>query len=102
MRIVEDDFIMEPADEVSSRYNIRFSKKVKKRATGEYAIEFGDPLYGMTLSSCLNLIAHHRTAKKFEEKNVTLKEFLVEFNKNYKVLLKLCKESLPENLDTGG
>lgn len=101
MKIVEPDFTMELAGSDSDRYDLTFNKKVKKRDTGKFEIEPGNTLYGLTLSHCLNRIAHHRTAKKWEEENITLKEFLKEFNKNYKELIKLCKESLPEKFDTG-
>lgn len=101
MKIVEPDFFMEYSDDTSARFDLCFMKKVKKRDTGKFEIEPGDKLYGLTLSHCLNRIAHHRTAKKYEEDNITLREFLKEFQKNYKELVKLCKESLPENFDTG-
>ena len=101
MKIVEPDFTMELSDEESSRFNLIFNKKVKKRDTGKFEIEPGPPLYGLTLSSCLNRIAHYRTAKKYAEDNITLKEFLKEFQFNYKELVKLCRETLPEKFDTG-
>ena len=101
MKIVESDFIMELADDGSERYDLTFMKKVKKRDTGKFEIEPGTPLYGLTLSHCLNKIAHHRTAKKFEEANITLKEFLREFQSNYREIVKLCRETLPEKFDTG-
>lgn len=101
MKIIEADFTMELSSPDSERYDLTFNKKVKKRDTGKYEIEPGNTLYGLTLSHCLNRIAHHRTAKKFEEDNITLKEFLKEFQINYKQLVKLCRESLPEKFDTG-
>jgi len=101
MRIEEKDFFMEPSDETSSRFDLCFMKKVKKRDTGQYAIEPGDKLYGLTLSSCLNRIAHHRTAKKYEKENISLREFLREYQNNYREIVKLCRETLPENFDTG-
>lgn len=101
MRIEEKDFFMELSDETSARFDLCFYKKVKKRDTGQYAIEPGDKLYGLTLSSCLNRIAHHRTAKKYEEENITLREFLKEYQKNYREVVKLCRETLPEDFDTG-
>ena len=42
-----------------------------------------------------------KTAKKYAEDNITLKEFLVEFQKNYREIVKLCRETLPEKFDTG-
>lgn len=101
MKIVEPDFTMEPSSTGSAFYDLTFNKKVKKRDTGKYEIEPGPTLYGLTLSHCLNRIIHHRTAKKWEDENVTLKEFLKEFQKNYKELIKLCRETLPEKFDTG-
>lgn len=101
MKITEPDFIMEPAGSDSERYDLTFMKRVKKRDTGNYEIEPGNTLYGLTLSHCLNKIVHHRTAKKYIEDNITLKEFLIEFQKNYREIVKLCRESLPEKFDTG-
>ena len=101
MKIVEPDFILERSGPESERYDLTFMKKVKKRDTGKFEIEPGNTLYGLTLAHCLNKIAHHRTAKKWSEDNVTLKEFLKELDKNYKELLNLCKEVPPEKFDTG-
>ena len=101
MKIVEPDFIMELSSPDSERYDLCFMKRVKKRDTGKYEIEPGNTLYGLTLSHCLNKIAHKRTAKKWEEDNITLKEFIKELQRNYNELLKLCKEELPEKFDTG-
>ena len=96
MKIVESDFIMEPSDDTGARFDLTFMKRVKKRDTGKYEIEPGPPLYGLTLASCLNKIAHKRTAK-----NLTLREYLKDFQSNYKEIVKLCRETLPEKFDTG-
>lgn len=101
MKIVEPDFIMEYSGSDSDRLDLTFMKKVKKRDTGKFEIEPGNTLYGLTLSRCINKIIHHRTAKKWEEDNITLKEFLREFQKQYRELIKLCRETLPEKFDTG-
>ncbi len=101
MKIVEPDFIMTNSGPDTERYDLIFMKKVKKRDTGKYEIEPGHPQYGLTLSHCLNKIAHKRTAKKFAEDNITLKEFLREFQKNYREIINLCREELPEKFDTG-
>ena len=101
MKIVEPDFTMGLSNNSSNFYDLTFNKRVKKRDTGKYEIEPGPTLYGMTLNHALNLIAHHRTAKKWEEDNVTLKEFIKELQRNYKELLDLCKEEPPEKFDTG-
>jgi len=100
MKIVEPDFMLEPSGS-GEFYDLTFMKRVKKRDTGKFEIEPGPPLYGLTLSHALCKVAHHRTAKKWEEDNVTLKEFMKEFNKNYVELIKLCRETLPEKFDTG-
>lgn len=101
MKIVEQDFIMEPSDETSGRFDLCFIKKVKKRDTGQYALEPGDKMYGLTLSHALMRIAHHRVAKKYEEDNITIKAFIKEYQRSYEEIVKLCRESLPENFDTG-
>jgi hypothetical protein len=100
MKIVEPDFILEPSGS-GSCYDLTFMKRVKKRETGKFEVEPGPPLYGLTLSHALGRIAHHRTARKWEEDNVTLKEFLKELDRNYKELLNLCKDVPPEKFDTG-
>ena len=101
MKIVEPDFIMERSGPDSDRYDLIFMKHVKKRDSGKFEIEPGNTLYGLTLSHCLNKICHHRTAKKWEEENILLKDFLKEFQKNYREIVKLCRETLPGNFDTG-
>lgn len=101
MTITEKDFTMTTVSDSSNLFNLCFNKRVKKKDTGKYEIEPGDTLYGLPLSSCLLRIAHHRTAKKYEEDNITLFEYLKSLQKDYKEIVKLCKESLPENFDTG-
>lgn len=101
MKIVEKDFIMQDVDPESNFWNLCFMKRVKKRDTGQYSIEPGDILYGLTLSSALERIAKHRVAKKYEEENVTLRQFLMEYQKAHKEIIKLLRETLPENFDTG-
>lgn len=101
MEIVEKDFVMTPSSFDSDRFDLRFFKRVKKRDTGKFETELGDPLYGLTLASAIRRIAHKRTAAKYEEANVTLFEYLKELNSNYEKMVKLCKESLPEKFDTG-
>lgn len=101
MQIVEPDFIMKMSDETSNRFDLTFMKKVKKRDTGQFAIEPGDTLYGLTLSHCLERIIKHRTAKKWGDENITLKAFLKEYQLQYKEIVKLCRETLPEKFDTG-
>lgn len=101
MEIVEKDFTMKPSGEDSGLYDLTFNKRVKKRDTGKFEIEPGNTLYGLTLSHCLERIAKKRTAKKYEEDRITLKEFLIEYQKNHREIVKLCRETLPEKFDTG-
>ena len=102
MKIVEKDFIMKDVSPDSNKWDLCFIKRVKKRDTGEYALEPGDVLYGLTLSSALERIAKHRVAKKYAEENITLREFLKEYQKEHNEIVKLCRETVPEELDTGG
>lgn len=101
MEIVEKDFIMKPSGEDSDFFDLTFMKRVKKRDTGQYEIEPGNTLYGLTLSRCLKKIAHKRTAKKYAEERISLLEYLKQFQKDYEEIVKLCRESLPEKFDTG-
>lgn len=99
MQIVEKDFTLEPTD--SSSFNLTFNRKVKKRDTGKFEIEPGPTQYGLSLSTALMRIARHRTAKKYEEQNITLFEYLKDFQKSYKEIIKLCKDTLPEKVNYG-
>ena len=101
MQIVEPDFILKLTNETSDKFDLTFMKRVKKRDTGQYTIEPGDTLYGLTLSHCLERIAKHRTAKKWADENVSLREFLKEYQIQHREIVKLCRESLPEKFDTG-
>lgn len=101
MEIHENDFVLESISNEDARFNLRFYKRVKKKDTGQYEKELGDPLYGLTLSSALMRIAHHRVAKKYEEENITLRQFLKEYQLAYNEIVRLCRETLPEDFDTG-
>lgn len=94
MTITEKDFTMTPSSKNTDKYDLIFMKRVKKRDTGQYEIEPGDPLYGLTLSYALRLIAHHRVAKKYEDDNIALRQFLKEYSDAYNEILKLCKENV--------
>jgi len=102
MKIVEENkFVLEPVSDTSDLFNLTFYKRVKKRDTGQYAVEPGDTLYGLTLSSALRRIAKHSVAKKYEDQNLTIKQFLKEYQKVYAETVELCRETLPEKFDTG-
>lgn len=101
MTIEEKDFVLEPVSSDSNLFDLRFYKRVKKRDTGKFEIELGDPLYGLTLSSALQRIAMRRTAKKYEEENITLSTYLKELIRNQAELRKLVGDETPEKFDTG-
>jgi len=101
MEIIEKDFIIKPSGSCSDFYDLTFMKRVKKRDTGNYEIEPGDTLYGLTLSHCLTKIAKKRVAKKYEEENISLMTYLKTLQKSYEEIVRLCRESLPEKFDTG-
>ena len=93
MIIQEPDFTMTPSSKNTDKYDLVFMKRVKKRDTGQYVLEPGDPLYGLTLSHALRLIAHRRVAKKYEDENINLRNFLKEYSQAYNEILNLCKEN---------
>ncbi len=101
MVIEEKDFVLEPVSDDSNLWNLSFYKRVKKRDTGKFEMELDSPLYGLTLSSALLRIAKHRTASKYKEMNIALFDFLKDYQANYREIVKLCRESLPEKFDTG-
>lgn len=90
MEIIEPDFIMKPSSKTSNFWDLTFMKRVKKRDTGKFEIEPGDTLYGLTLSSALARIAHNRVAKKYEEDNITLKQFFIDYRQALKEILLIC------------
>ena len=92
MTIVEPDFTMKLSAVGSSKFDLTFNKRVKKRDTGQYVIEPGDTLYGLTLSSALKRIACHRVAKKYEEDNITLRQFMRDYKLAWEEVEKLCKD----------
>lgn len=101
MRIVEEDFIMEPCG--SGTFDLVFKKKVKDKETGEVQIKESKPMYGCSLASCVYRIVRFRANSIFEGESKYLLEALEEIIKLDKEIIKLCKEPLPEkNFDTGG
>ena len=99
MRIVEEDFIMESCG--LGLFDLIFKKKVKNKETGEIEIKESKPRYGCSLASCITRIVKFRFNSKFESESPYLLEALNEIIKLEKELIKLCKESVPENFDTG-
>ena len=99
MRIVEEDFIIEPCG--LGLFDLTLKKKVKDKETGEVQIKNLKPLYGCSLASCINRVVKHRLHSKFESESVYLLDALKEIIKLDEDIIKLCKESLPEQFDTG-
>lgn len=99
MRIVEEDFIIEPCG--LGLFDLTFKKKVKDKETGEVQIKNLKPSYGCSLASCVSRVVKHRLHSKFESESVYLLDALKEIIELDKDIIKLCKESLPEQFDTG-
>ena len=98
MRIVEEDFVMESCG--FGLFDLTFLKKVKDE-NGEIQIKKLKPAYGCSLASCINRVIKYRLHSKFESESVYLLEALKEIIKLDEEFIKLCKEELPENFDTG-
>ena len=92
--IVEPDFILKPVNEAGYFFDLTFMKRVKKRDTGKIEVEPGETRYGVPIFHAFNAIACHKTLKKFGERNITLKEYLVEFDKIYREIAKMVHEYL--------
>lgn len=87
---MEDSYICNFSN---GRYNVTFMKEVHKR-NGDIVNEPGETSYGITLDTAKNKIAHYQTVKYFGEQNVSLKEYLQQFYKNYNEVCKLLKKTL--------
>lgn len=100
MRIVEEDFIIEPCSERENLWDLTFLKKVKNE-NGEVEVKKCKPAYGCSLASCITRVIRHRRGTKFESESAYLLDALKESNKLLKEMVTLCRESLPEKFDTG-
>lgn len=99
MRIVEEDFIIEPCG--LGLFDLTFKKKVKDKETGEVQIKNLKPSYGCSLASCIHRVIRYRVNSKFESESTYLLDALKEIIKLDKEIIKLCKEPFPEQFDTG-
>lgn len=99
MRIVEEDFIMEPCG--LGLFDLTFKKKIKDKKTGEIQIRNCKPIYGCSLASCIRRIVRFRLNSKFESESIYLLDALNEIIRLDNEIINLCKESPPENFDTG-
>lgn len=97
-RISDEDFIMEETKHSSRFFNLAFMKVTKKRS-GDTVIEPGKPMYGVPFFNCVNRIIKHKTKKKFQDRNITLKEYLKEYFKLRKELSELFAHELPKRVN---
>lgn len=65
--------------------NIYFLKKVTRRS-GLIETDVGDKIYSTKFNNAINLIAHRKTQDDFGDKNISLKEYLSSFYKNWNVI----------------
>ena len=87
------NFILKKISDDSPHYNLTFMKLVHKRS-GEIVEEPGDTVYTISLNWAKNRIAHMETISRFEDKDITLKEYISEFNKAYNEVCELLKKTL--------
>ena len=99
MRIVEEDFIMEPCG--FGLFDLTLKRKIKDKETDEIQIKSLKPASGCSLASCIKRIIKFRLNSKFESESVYLLDALKEIIKLNKEIIEICKESIPENFDTG-
>lgn len=99
MRIIDEDFIIEPCG--LGLFDLTFKKKVKDKETGEIQIKNLKTAYGCSLASCISRIVKYRVHTKFEGESIYLLEALKEIIEKEKELINICKEEHLENFDTG-
>lgn len=76
-----------------SKYTIIFIKIVHKR-TGEFAKEPGDTLYNISLDWVKYILANEEASVRFKDEDVSLREYIKEYNKSYKDICELLKKTL--------
>lgn len=99
MRIVEKDFIMEPSN--NGLFDLIFLKKVKNEESGKVELKPCKAAYGCSLASCIKRIKRFRLNTTFESESPYLLQALKEIIRLDKEFIQLCKESIPEDFDTG-
>ena len=78
------NYKLEPLDESSVYYNIIFFKEVTRRNGTDLDVE--NRIYSTHFSNAINLIAHKKTQDDFGDKDVSLKEYLSSFYKNWNII----------------
>jgi hypothetical protein len=87
------DFILKKVSEDSPHYNLTFMRLVHKRS-GDVVQEPGDTIYSISLDWAKNRITHVETINRLGDKDISLNEYLLEFNKSYKEVCELLKTIL--------
>lgn len=98
MKIVEKDFILVSND---GFFDLYFLKKVKDKETGKSEVKAFRGAYGCTLAGALKRIVKHRRNTIFESESPVLLEYLQKTIELENELIHLCKETIPDNFDTG-
>lgn len=83
------DFILK---KVNNAYNLTLIKEVKKR-NGSIAKEQGDILYTISLDLVKNILSHIKTQSKLDN-DISIQEYIFEYNKSYKEVCELLKKIL--------
>lgn len=98
MKIVEKDFVL-----VSNGglFDLYFLKNVKNKETGELEKKVFRGAYGCNLASALKRIVKHRRNTAFESESPCLLEYLEKTIELENEIIHLCKETIPEDFDTG-
>lgn len=84
-------FDLERTDTVPERYDVTFYKLVHKRS-GDYVEEPSEKFYEVPLKDIKREIILRELSTKLED--VSLKEFLIEYNKCYDEVCELLKKIL--------
>lgn len=69
----------------SPHYNLVIYKEVNKR-DGTIGLDVKSRFYAMTFNNALLRVAHLITQDNFEDTNISLKEYLSSFYRNWKVI----------------
>lgn len=87
------DFTIKKVSDNSPHYNLTFTKEVHKR-NGDIVKEPGETLYAMSLDVIKNRITHMEVINRFGDNDISLRQYLHEFNICYKEVCELLKKIL--------
>ena len=74
-------------------YTLTLMKEVHKRS-GEIVEEKGDSFYTLGLTQVKVTLSHLDAQTKFGDKDISLKEYLIEYYKSYNEVCELLKKTL--------